>query len=81
MKNQDLFSSKVKSKKLECRLLQVLFGALRINRYVKSCNAEWQTVIKLLLYVLHLPSNLYCIVIKVVEFLKMLEHLNQLSVQ
>ena len=31
MKNQALFSSKVKSKKLKCRLLQFLFGALRVN--------------------------------------------------
>ena len=31
MKNQALFSSKDKSKKLECRLLQFLFGALRVN--------------------------------------------------
>ena len=31
MKNQALFSSKNKSKKLKCRLLQFLFGALRIN--------------------------------------------------
>ena len=29
MKNQALFSSKVKSKKIKCRLLQFLFGALR----------------------------------------------------
>ena len=33
MKNQALFSSKDKSKKLKCRLLQFLFGALR----VKAC--------------------------------------------
>ena len=33
MKNQDLFSSKDKSKKLKCRLLQFLFGALRIKLY------------------------------------------------
>ena len=33
MKNQALFSSKDKSKKLKCRLLQFLFGALRINLY------------------------------------------------
>ena len=32
MKNQALFSSKDKSKKLKCRLLQFLFGALRVNR-------------------------------------------------
>ena len=31
MKNQVLFSSRDKSKKLECRLLQFLFGALRVN--------------------------------------------------
>ena len=32
MKNQALFSSEDKSKKLKCRLLQVLFGALRVNK-------------------------------------------------
>ena len=31
MKNQALFSSKDNSKKLKCRLLHVLFGALRVN--------------------------------------------------
>ena len=31
MKNQVLFSSKDKSKKLKCRLLQFLFGALRVK--------------------------------------------------
>ena len=31
MKNQALFSSKDKSKKLKCRLLQFLFGAFRVN--------------------------------------------------
>ena len=30
MKNQALFSSKDKSKNLKCRLLQFLFGALRV---------------------------------------------------
>ena len=30
MKNQALISSKDKSKKLKCRLLQFLFGALRV---------------------------------------------------
>ena len=30
MKNQALFSSKGKSKKLKCRMLQFLFGALRV---------------------------------------------------
>ena len=34
MKNQAIFSSKDKSKKLKCRLMQFLFGAL----WVKSLN-------------------------------------------
>ena len=33
MKNQALFSPKDKSKKLKCRPLQFLFGALRVNTY------------------------------------------------
>ena len=33
MKNQALFSSKDKSKKFKCRLLQFLFGALRVNNF------------------------------------------------
>ena len=37
MKNQALFSSKDKSKKLECRLLQYLFGALRVNFMYNMC--------------------------------------------
>ena len=32
MKNQVLFSLKDKSKKLKCRLLQFLFGALRVKK-------------------------------------------------
>ena len=42
MKNQALFSSKHKSKKIKCRLLQFFFGALRVNHtfslllYIKS---------------------------------------------
>ena len=31
MKNHVLFSSKDKSKQLKCRLLELLFGALRVN--------------------------------------------------
>ena len=31
MKNQALFSSKDKSKKFKCRLLQYLFGTLRVK--------------------------------------------------
>ena len=37
MKHQALFSSKDKNKKLKCRLLQFLFGALR----VKCFNILW----------------------------------------
>ena len=33
MKNQALFSSKDKSKKIKYRLLQFLFGALRVKRW------------------------------------------------
>ena len=31
VKNQAFFTSKVKRKKLKCRLLQFLFGALRVK--------------------------------------------------
>ena len=46
MKNQALFSSKDKSKKLKCCLLQFLFGALRVNNRVVShhlfiCQLFW----------------------------------------
>ena len=34
MKHQALFSSKDKSEKLKCRLLQFLFGALSVNMKV-----------------------------------------------
>ena len=36
MKDQALFSSKGKTKKLKCRLLQVLFGALRVKKYIDA---------------------------------------------
>ena len=36
MQNQALFSSKDKSKKLKCRLLHFLFGALRVNTKNKT---------------------------------------------
>ena len=42
MKNQALFSSKDKSKKSKCRLLQFLFGALRVN---SSFPFEFNTVL------------------------------------
>ena len=36
MKHQALFSYKDKSKKVKCRLLQFLFGALRVNHTYMS---------------------------------------------
>ena len=39
MKNQALFPQRDISKKIKCRLLQFLLGALRVN-YVKSENQE-----------------------------------------
>ena len=36
MKNQALFSSKDKNKKLKCCLLQFLFGALRVNSAMQT---------------------------------------------
>ena len=33
MKNQALFSLKDKCKKVKCHLLQILYGALRVNTY------------------------------------------------
>ena len=36
MKNQALFSSKDKSKKLKCRLMQFLFDALRVKSTVRG---------------------------------------------
>ena len=48
MKNQAFFSSKDKSKKLKCRLLQFLFGALKVKllftvcaiKHFKVCNTQ-----------------------------------------
>ena len=43
MKNQALFSLKDKSKILKCRLLQFLFGALRVKHYKranKTCHRD-----------------------------------------
>ena len=45
MKNQALFSSKDKSKKLKCRLLQFLFDALRVNIMI-DWNKEFLHVLK-----------------------------------
>ena len=45
MENQALFSSKDKSKKLKCRLLQILFDALRINIKKKAESAVHKEMI------------------------------------
>ena len=37
MKNQALFSSKDKSKKLKCPLLQCFVGVLRVNSLLTTC--------------------------------------------
>ena len=42
MKNQAIFSSKDKSKKLKSRLLQFLFGALRVN--IREATEHCQTI-------------------------------------
>ena len=43
MKNQALFSTKDKSKKLKCRLLQFLFGALRVQKLRVKKTVDEQT--------------------------------------
>ena len=43
MKNQALFSSKNKSKKIKCRLLQFLFGTLRVKLRMTYMFCENQT--------------------------------------
>ena len=45
MKNQALFSSKDKSKKLKCRLLQFLFGALRFKG-LSFCHFFFQNMLQ-----------------------------------
>ena len=42
MKNQALFSSKDKIKKSECRLLQFLFGALRVK--IPACDFNYRNM-------------------------------------
>ena len=49
MKNQALFSPKDKNKKLKCRLLQFLFGALRVNLpwyALICCRNGWKKKVK-----------------------------------
>ena len=49
MKNQALFSSKDKSKKLKCRLLQFLFGALRIKQLELQIKLSISLIVKVVL--------------------------------
>ena len=42
MKNQALFSSKDKSKKLKCRLLQFLFGTLKVYQNFDAKSVSMQ---------------------------------------
>ena len=54
MKNQNLFSSKDKSKKIKCRLLQFLFSGLRVNGFRGNnvaiftllCHPKWGPYLK-----------------------------------
>ena len=46
MKNQALFSSKDTSKKLKCRLLQFLFGALRGELAHTACSQRGWDLLK-----------------------------------
>ena len=61
MKNQASFSSKDKSKKIKCCLLQFLFGALRVNLHCQSVNIGFI----LLLFVYGDLTDLTCININV----------------
>ena len=60
MKNQALFSSKDKSKKLKCCLLQFLFGALRVKSFMwwsRHCQASYPVRVQVLLFLAHLSTK------------------------
>ena len=65
MKNQALFSSKDKSKKFKCRLLQFLFGALRVKLQVHGC------ILRSNLNALHSDAH-WC---NVLEFKRSVKHI------
>ena len=48
MKNQALFSLKDTSKKLKCRLLQFLFGALRVKLFARVTHTEIHKIVTLI---------------------------------
>ena len=58
MKNQALFSWKDRSKKLKCRLLQFLFGALRIKAYFWTYNIILVISIPVVSKYYHLKVNI-----------------------
>ena len=60
MKSQALFSSKDKSKKLKCRLLQFLFGALRVKE-------KMQHNIESMLIQQHSESTFYSVLFKLLS--------------
>ena len=61
MKNQALFSLKDKSKKLKCRLLQFLFGALRINPSLFCAKKKCSDINSLKLLLKFYKNNSYLI--------------------
>ena len=67
MKNQALFSSKDKSKKLKCRLLQFLFGALRNKSQTRQ---KW-IIISVIRQAITLPKLLQiCKLVCIVQLYK-----------
>ena len=48
MKNQALFSSKNKVKTIKCRLLQFLFGALRVNLCIYNAVSNYFIILKVI---------------------------------
>ena len=56
MKNQALFSSKDKSKKLKCRLLQFLFGTLRVKLCISLVTTSLH--ITFLLHISHFRTKI-----------------------
>ena len=56
MENQALLSSKDKSRKLKCRLLQFLFGALRVHSFLAPINFMYLHYNKAIYHGDH-PSN------------------------
>ena len=60
MKNQALFSEKIKVKKLKCHLLQFLFGALRVNNISLLFN---NFELDMLIQELKKQQNLHCLLV------------------